>query len=77
MNTQRGSSYVTYEVDWIMQTYPHGKERVASGHGWLFKESPPLSPALDKRKSIGEVFIHDEGEDCIILAESERPKSHK
>jgi hypothetical protein len=77
MNERRGSYYITYEVGWATKTCSHCKQRVASGHGWLFKEPTPKSPALDKRKPIGEVFIHDDGEDCVLLVESERPKSNQ
>ncbi len=77
MNARCGSYYITYEVGWTTKTCLHCKQRAASGHGWLFKESPPTSPALDKRKPIGEVFLHDDGEDCVILVEAERPKSNQ
>ena len=72
MNSQRGPYYITYDVGWAMKSCPRCKQRPATGHGWLFKDSPPTVPALDKRKPIGEVFIHDDGEDCTILSESEK-----
>ena len=74
MNERRGSYYITYEGGRATKTCPQCKQRAASGHGWLFKEPPPTSPALDRRKPVGEVFTHDDGGDCVILTEAERPK---
>jgi hypothetical protein len=70
------SDYITYDSEWSAKPCPQCNQRVASAHGWLFKEPPPTSPTIDTRKPIGEVFIHDEGNDCVILAESERPQGN-
>lgn len=77
MNERRNSYYITYEPSWITKSCPRCKQKTASGHGWLFKEPPPIPPALDNRKPIGEVFVHEDRGDCTILAESERPKSNQ
>jgi hypothetical protein len=44
-----------------------------TGYGQLFKEAPPQGQ--DTRKVIGEVFSHADKDDCVILADSERPRS--
>ena len=55
--------YISFEVDWASKTCPHCEQRTALGHGWLFKEPPPSSSALDNREPIGEVYIHNAGAD--------------
>jgi len=64
MNERRDSYYISYEGGWVAKTCPRCKQKMANGHGWLFKEPPPTSPVLENRKPIGEVFIHEDGGDC-------------
>jgi hypothetical protein len=68
----RENYYVGYEVGWETKTCPKCKQRPATAHGFLHKE-PPSAPGPDERIPVGEVFIHDSGEDCTVLAASERP----
>jgi hypothetical protein len=63
--------YITIDARWIVRICPLCKSRDASAHGWLFEEPPPAYPLQDKRKSIGEVFIHDSGDDCETGASTE------
>jgi hypothetical protein len=62
--------YITYEVMWTARTCPRCQQRSATGHGWLFKDPPPSSPEEDKRRPVGEVFVHDDAEDCVVLGSS-------
>jgi hypothetical protein len=77
MDARHGYYDLTCDAVWSAKTCPHCGQRAASGHGWLFNDTPPSSPVLDTRTPIGEVFIHDSGDDCVILAESERPQSNQ
>jgi hypothetical protein len=65
--------YITMDVRWIVKTCPVCRSRDATAHGWLFNEPPPADPLEDKRKAIGQVLIHDRGEDCTVRA----PRSTK
>ena len=70
---QESSYYIKYEDRWNPKACPRcGRE--ATGHGSLFKEPRQSSPVEDKRKPVGEVFVHDT-EDCVVLADSERPSA--
>ncbi|MDQ2843046.1 MAG: hypothetical protein M3Y72_18810 [Acidobacteriota bacterium] len=61
------NSYITMEGGWANETCPCCK-KMAIGHGWLYREPPPSNSIGDKRKVIGEVFMHDDFDDCGILA---------
>jgi hypothetical protein len=73
MNAQRQESsyYVKYAFRWDLKACPCCP-REASGHGWLLKEPPPSSPAEDRRTPVGEVFVHTDVEDCVVMTDSER-----
>jgi hypothetical protein len=58
--------FVTMENSWTAKTCPVCKSENAIAHGWLFKDPPPDSPHTDTRKAVGEVFMHDGKEDCVI-----------
>jgi hypothetical protein len=59
--------YIKYEVNWTPKTCPRCQQRLATGHGWLFKEPAPSLPEGDKRKPVGEMYMHDDAEDCVVL----------
>jgi hypothetical protein len=58
-------AYITIESRWVPTECPSCK-RVATAHGWLFRESPPRAPRADNRKPIGEVFMHPDAKDCTV-----------
>ena len=60
--------FITMEKGWMAKTCPVCKSEHAIAHGWVFKDPPPDSPHTDTRKAIGEVFMHDGKEDCVISA---------
>jgi hypothetical protein len=56
----------TWEDAWHPKMCPVCKERTATAHCWLFKEPPPSSRTFeDKRKAIGEAFMHVDSDDCV------------
>jgi len=59
--------YITMDAQWAAKTCPVCKDQEANAHGWLFREPPPARSLEDKRKAIGEVFMHTTGEDCTIV----------
>ena len=67
--------YVMYERSWVPKPCPCCHQHIARNHGWLFTDAPPVAPAFDTRTPVGETFLHDEGEDCVRLVESEMPQS--
>jgi hypothetical protein len=69
---ERHQYYIAYETAWAKKPCTYCG-RTASAHGFLFKESPPLAPAADERKAVGEVYFHGETPECVCLSESERP----
>ena len=73
MANEQRMYYIGYEVGFKGGPCPLCKTRNATAHGLLYKEPPPDGP--DDRRPVGEVYLHDEGDDCQLLAESERPKS--
>ena len=49
--------YLAMERSWNPRVCPSCKQRMAIGHGWLFKGPPPVSPLEPKRKAIGNVWM--------------------
>ena len=64
------NAYITYEKAWTTKLCPQCNQEPAIGHGWLFREAPPRSIECDTRIPFGEVFLHDDREDCIVLAQT-------
>ncbi len=64
------NAYVKYADPWEPRLCPMCGLRLASAYGQLFREPPPRSGEIDNRKPINEVWIHDEGPDCVRLAYS-------
>lgn len=63
--------FIGYEKGWKATPCKYcGKG--ATWHGYLFKDPPPGPPAPDQRKPVGEVFGHEETDDCVALSDSER-----
>jgi hypothetical protein len=56
--------YPAFEKDFLPKLCPCCK-RTAIAHCWLYKEPPPSRPLEDKRKAIGEAFMHADSEDCV------------
>jgi hypothetical protein len=61
------SAYIKYETAWVPQPCPRCAEETATGHGWLFREPPPTSQTQDTRKPVGQVFLHDDRDDCVVM----------
>jgi len=64
--------YIKYETAWVAQLCPCCGQEAATAHGWLFRDPPPTSGLLDTRRPFGEVFIHDNRDDCVVLGPLER-----
>ena len=43
--------------------------QAASWHGYLFVEPPPPAAISETRTPVGEVFGHQDRDDCVILSE--------
>jgi hypothetical protein len=61
--------YIKYETAWTAKLCPRCGQS-ATSHGWLFRGPPPALALPDTRKPFGEVFIHDNRDDCVVLASS-------
>ena len=61
---RRAACYAMYEGSWDPRLCPCCQQRIARHHAWLFTDPPPVFPASDTRQAVGEVFEHDEGNDC-------------
>jgi hypothetical protein len=57
--------YIVIESGWTPKECPLCK-KMATSHASLFSEPPPRAPHKDKRKAIGEIFIHANSIDCIV-----------
>ena len=66
------ATYIKYETAWAAKLCPRCEQESATAHGWLFREPPPTSDLPDARKPFNEVFIHDNRDDCVVLASSEK-----
>jgi hypothetical protein len=56
--------YNTWEKDLTPKVCPCCRN-TAIAHCWLYKEPPPTRPLEDKRKAVGEAFMHADSEDCV------------
>jgi hypothetical protein len=56
--------YITVDGGWTPTECPLCKQ-TATSHGWLFNDPPPRPPLEDKRRAIGDVFMHADLEDCV------------
>ena len=61
---RRATCYAMYEGSWDPRRCPCCQQRIARHHAWLYTDPPPAFPAFDTRQAVGEVFEHDEGNDC-------------
>ena len=59
--------YIAMEYAWNPKTCPICTKRIAMGHGWVFTDPPPSPMVPDRRKAVEELFVHDGGDDCIII----------
>lgn len=60
-------AYITMDSHWQTQPCPKcGHDSI--GHGFLFREPPPINKIEDGRKPFNEVFLHQDREDCLLLS---------
>jgi hypothetical protein len=62
------NAFMMYDKKWVAKVCPHCNQEPAVAHAWLFKEAASHPVQLQPRKPSGEVFLHDEREDCVVLA---------
>ena len=63
--------HVAYEKDWQKQPCAICQSRDATSHGYLYRDEVNGVPdANEKRSPVGEVFQHEDGEDCVRIARS-------
>jgi hypothetical protein len=68
MSLEETILYVGYELCWMPRRCPHCWTRIATAHGVLYSDPISGNPEMDaKRKAIGEVFHHDQGDDCKVM----------
>jgi hypothetical protein len=63
--------HIGYEKDWQKQPCAICQSRDATSHGYLYRDEVNGVPdANEKRSPVGEVFQHEDGEDCVRIARS-------
>ena len=77
MTEERPYFYVGYEVGWTSKPCARCGSLTATAHGWLYKEPPLPAPAEDDWHPVGQVFLHDKGDDGVVLARSEHPNANE
>ena len=63
--------HVGPEKDWRKQPCPICQSRDATSHGYLYRDEVNGDPIVnEKRSPVGDVFRHEDGEDCVRIARS-------
>jgi hypothetical protein len=57
--------YNAWEKDFTPKVCPCCKSTATIAHCRLYKEPAPSRPPENKRKAIGEAFMHADSEDCV------------
>jgi hypothetical protein len=70
MSEESRNYFISYERVWTTRDCPLCKQRLATAHGLLYRD--PLPETFDTRQPVGEVYFHETGQDCVVLAHSER-----
>jgi len=71
MSSEEVTLFVGYEICWTPRHCPQCKTRIATAHGVLYKEPVTGIADLDrKRKAVGEIYHHAQGDDCRRLFSS-------
>jgi hypothetical protein len=69
---EEGFGYEKWERDWTVKTCPKCKGKLATAHGWGFQNPPPpRNKAVDDRKPIEEVWLHEDGTECRTSSATE------
>jgi hypothetical protein len=58
----------TWEANWERKICPVCKAKSATSHAWLYMEAPPKLGLSDRRSPKDEVFLHDDGTECLLSA---------
>jgi len=57
--------FVGYEICWTPRPCPHCQTRIATAYGVIYEGPVTGTPDLDrKRKAVGEIYHHAQGDDC-------------
>lgn len=61
-------AYIKYAEPWEPRLCPKCGLKTATAYGQLFREPPPKPGEIDNRKPFNEVWLHGDGDDCVLLS---------